>query len=73
MPKPEWITTVKLEKIRELYLSLRLSTEGATDYLTEGWTHKELAGDLLSLWVADEWERSVKHGPGTDRGNGGKG
>ena len=72
MPKPEWITTVKLEKIRELYLSLRLSTEGATDYLTEGWTHKELAGDLLSLWVADEWERSVKHVPECIRARAGR-
>ena len=66
------IVPMKLEKIRELYLSLRLPGEGAIDYLTEGWTHLELAGDLLLLWVSDEWDRSVKHVPDCIRARAGR-
>jgi len=64
---------MKLKEIREKYLSLQLPTNAARVALRHAGVTSTAADELMSLWVADEWERSVKYGPGTDRGNGGKG
>jgi len=64
---------MKLQEIREKYLSLKIPTTSAVNLLVVQGMDAPVANELLSLWVGDEWERSVKHGPGTDRGNGGKG
>ena len=64
---------MKLQEIREKYLSHKIPTTTAVKLLVVHGMYAPFANELLSLWVGDEWERSVKHGPGTDRGNGGKG
>ena len=54
---------MKLNEIRDKYLGLSMGGEEAIDRLLTSWSHLELAGDLLSLWVSDEWARSqaAKH------------
>jgi len=64
---------MKLEEIRDKYLSLKMPTDETRLALWGKGVSPAAADELMTLWVGDEWERSVKHGPGTDRGNGGKG
>ena len=56
---------MKLQEIRAEYLGLSMGGEEAIDRLLTSWSHLELAGDLLSLWVADEWARSQAAKPTT--------
>jgi len=54
---------VKLQEIREKYLSLQIPTPSAVNLLVVQGMDHPVANELLSLWVGDEWERSVKHVP----------
>jgi len=63
---------MKLQEIRDKYLGLSMGGEEAIDRLLTSWSHLELAGDLLLLWVSDEWERSVKHVPECIRARAGR-
>ena len=64
---------MKLKEIREKYLSLKMTTREAESLLGTWMCTADPVAELLDLWITDEWERSVKHGPGTARGNGGRG
>jgi len=61
-----------LKKIREQFLSLKMTINETRVSLRHAGIEPKAADELMSLWVTDEWERSVKHGPGTGRGNGGR-
>lgn len=63
---------MSLKKIRELYLSLQIDTKRARAELFHAGIEPKAADELMLLWVGDEWELSVKRGPGTHRVTGGR-
>ena len=61
---------MKLREIREKYLSLKVPSKTAAHLLVFRGMSARAAGELLDLWVGDEWERSLtaKHpAPGPRR------
>jgi len=63
---------MKLREIRDKYLSLKMMTNEARIHLRHAGVTPAAADELLSLWVGDEWERSVKHVPECIRARAGR-
>jgi len=51
---------VKLEEIREKYLTLHITSKTAEKELNDWMSGVTAAHELLALWCSDEWERSKR-------------
>ena len=49
-----------LKEIRDKYLTLKIDTKRARAELFHSGIDPDAADELMTLWVGDEWERSLK-------------
>jgi len=62
---------MKLQEIRDKYLTLKIDTNRARAELFHSGVDPAAADELMTLWIGDEWERSLKAKhptPGPHRG-----